>query len=68
MSNQSRFFLGNCMAHANIIVDRASAEGSRFFDDGTLAAESRAEYSIADRLAVVELMNGLHPTLAQVQS
>jgi hypothetical protein len=54
----NRYFLGNCMAHANIIVDTADRDGgSRFFDDGTLAAETRREYTIADRLAVVELLN-----------
>lgn len=53
----ARFFLGNCMAHANIVVDTLNREGSRFFDDGTLAADSRREYSFADRLAVVIMLN-----------
>jgi hypothetical protein len=48
------------MAHANVVVDRIKYErGSRFFDDGTLAADSRREYSVADRQAVVDMMNGL---------
>jgi hypothetical protein len=54
---RQRYFLGNCMAHANIVCDRADSSAGRFFDDGTLAAESRREYSVADRSAVVELLN-----------
>lgn len=57
--NNKRFFLGNCMAHANIVVDTANQDNSRFFDDGTLAADSRRDYSVSDRHAVVELMNGM---------
>lgn len=53
----NRFFLGNCMAHANIVVDTLNREGSRFFDDGTLAADSRREYSVADKIAIVEMLN-----------
>lgn len=52
-----RYFLGNCMAHANVVVDTACSEGTRFFDDGTLAADSRREYSVADKLAVVDMLN-----------
>lgn len=54
----SRFFLGNCMAHANIVVDTFNRDGgSRFFDDGTLAADSRREYSVADKVAIVGMLN-----------
>lgn len=57
LKTPKRYYLGNCMGHANIVCDMVGRDGSRFFDDGTLAAEARREYTFADRLAVVELMN-----------
>lgn len=53
----NRFRLANCMGHANIVLDTSDHGKSRFFDDGTLAAESRRDYSIADRQAVVYMLN-----------
>lgn len=54
----SRFYLGNCMAHANIIVDSKGIVPGRFFSIlGEYAAESRFYYTKADRQAVVELLN-----------
>jgi hypothetical protein len=53
----NRYFLGSHMAVANIVRDGINPSASRFFDDGTLAAETRREYTVADKLAVVELLN-----------
>lgn len=54
----SRFFLGNCMAHANIVMDSKAIIPGRFFSVlGDFAAESRLNYTKADRQAVVDLMN-----------
>lgn len=53
----SRFVLLNCMGALIIADKRDSGSVALFFEDGSFGSVARAEYSRADKIAVVDMMN-----------